>query len=194
MPKAAARHPECVTQGATIHELAIMFTMDVRDVRARLRWVTPRGRRDGAEYWPVHQACAYLIKLNDDNADLIDRILGMHPDSLPKVMTKEYYAGKNSQLTFLERLGEVWSTSAVVETASLIIRLIRQRLVLLPDQLEREAGLNERQRDAIQRNIDGTLEQMRNELGNHLRARRRNTRGKAFAHAENPDDGGIPDA
>lgn len=194
MAKPPSRHPDCITQGATIHELAVAWKMDTRDIRARLRFVPPRGRRDGQEYWPLDQAAVYLTRLTDDNADLVTRILNMHPDQMSKVMTKEYYAGLNSKLTYMERLGEVWATPAVVETASMIVREIRQRLILMPDQLEREAGLTDRQRETIQRNIDAALEQMRTILGNHLRARRRDSRGKAFAFVDDTDDGGIPDA
>lgn len=186
--------PDIVHQGATLRELSTMFAMDIRDVRARLRMVNPRGRRNGEEYWSVAVAATHLVKFNDDNAELVDRILSMNPNSMPKILTKEYYMGKVSQLNYLERMGRVWDTPAVIETSTLMTRMVATQLKLMADQVERETGLTEPQRETIQRIVDATLEQLRSNLGNQLRARRQNTRGKAFAHGTEDDDGGLPDA
>lgn len=192
MPIVATNSNEVVQQGATIQELAVMFKMDARDVRARLKLVLPRGMRNGKEYWGVDTAATHLVKFTDENEDLVERILNMNPNSLPRGLTKEFNAGLVSRLNLMERTGRVWSTEAVIDTATMICRLVRLQLNLMTDQVERESSLTEPQRETIQRIIDSTLEQMRTNLGNHLRARRRDTRGKAFALGEAEDDG-LPD-
>lgn len=185
---------DVVAHGATVHQLATMFSMDIRDVRIRLRLVAPRGVRNGQEYWNVGVAATHLVRFTDENEELIGRILSMHPNSLPKGMTKEYNAGLVSRLNYLERVGRVWDTSAVLETAGLMTRLVSIQLKLMTDAVERETGLTEPQRETIQRIVDVTLEDVRTSLGNNLRARRRDTRGKAFTLGAEEDDGGLPDA
>lgn len=170
-----------VEQGATIAELSVMFVMDTRDVRARLKEVPPSGRRDGVEYWRLRLASPYLMPIDEKNAPVVSRLLAMNSNSLPPVLRKEYWAGRKGELDVLAREGSLWDTKAVVDLASSTFKTIRISMMLLSDALERETGLTEAQRTMINERIDSLLNQLRDELINVFHHSRENTQGKAFA-------------
>ena len=170
-----------VEQGATVDDLSVMFAMDKRDVRTRLRDVRPTGLREGVEYWSVRTAAPFLMPIDDTNSEVIERLFKMHPNALPKILAKEFWAGQLTRLNVLAREGDLWDTEACVNLASTVFKTIRISLMLFTDALERETGLTEPQRELITGRVDALLIDLRDRLIDDLRTARDNTTGKAFA-------------
>lgn len=182
------RHHPVVTEGATINELSIIFHMDARDVRKRLKSVRPKGRRADLEYYAIADIAALLMPMDDRNAALIERILNMHSDALPKHMHKEWWAGKNERLRYEEKAGDLWPTAKVTETASQVMRLVRTSLSLLADHVERQEGLTDPQRVIIQRLVDVTLAELRETVVDALERAKAGDSGAPVAPEEDDDN------
>lgn len=128
---------------------------------------------------------------DEAQADLVSRVLSMHHTDLPKMLAKEYWYGQNQRLNYLERIGDLFDTSAVVELASDAFKTIRLSLMLVSDAVEREAGLTLAQREIIDRLMHTALETMREKLIDGLEHSRGSSRSKAFTQSESlPDNSG----
>lgn len=128
-----------------------------------------------------------------DQADLVGKVLSMHHTDLPKMLAKEYWYGQNQRLNYMERVGDLWDTRAIVELASDAFKTLRISLMLVSDTVEREVGLTEAQREIIDRMMRTTLETMREKLVDALEQNRRNSGGKAFTQSAEPvsESGGF---
>lgn len=166
-------------------ELSIIYSMDKRDVRARLKDVRPTGVRGDMQYWALRTASQYLMPISDKDAETVDRILRLHPNALPKILAKEYWAGQLARLNVLSRQNHLWDSEAVIDLASTAFRTIRQGLMLLPDAMERETGLTEPQRLIVKDRVEAVLETLRETLVDEfVLAREQFGSGKAFASEE----------
>lgn len=178
-----------IYEGATQGDLARMFRMTSADVKMKLHDLLPCGNRHGYDVWPIKEAAERLVK---PPSDYIDAVLRMHPNELPKMLSKEYWAGQNSRLTYMERMGELWSTEAVMEVASGAFKTCALSLRLVTDAIEREVGMTDDQRTIATRLINTVLEDMRRKLVSGLNKRRKNSRGKSFAPGEDSEsDSGL---
>ena len=185
-----ATHP-IISQGATVSELAMMFGRDRKDVGIRLQGVPSIGRRGDSDVWRIRDAAPRLMRLDDADADLVERVLRTHHNDLPKMLAKEFWAAMNSRLTFMERSHDLWDTGAVVELASGTFKTIRMALMLIPDAVEREVGLTEGQREIIARLVHTALNEMREKLVDGFERSRENSQGKAFASGQASGGGDI---
>lgn len=170
--------------GATIPELGAMFAMSTAAVRAKLNGMDSSGMRDGLPTWLVRNAAPRLCSLPDE---IIEKIMAMKVDDLPTKLQKAYWDGKNQHLTYMERVGDLWATSAVVSLAGEAFKTIRLSLLLLTDSVERESKLDDAQREIITRLVDTILIEMQGKLVDGLRNGREHSLGKSFTQGE--DDG-----
>lgn len=189
----APRYNSVVTEGATVHELAIMFNKDLRDVRKALRVAEIKGHNRGGEaIYSVATAATHLVRFDETNIDALKRLLHTHHDQLPVQTRKEYWTALTLEQKYLREKGDLWSTSEILILATTLCRGIRTSMELLPDSIDREAGLTERQRDVMQRTIDTAL----NELVVTLDDAFADTQspvdsGSAFASEADDPDGGL---
>jgi purine-nucleoside phosphorylase len=102
------------------------------------------------------------------------------------MLSKEYWYGQNQRLNYLERVGDLFDTRAVVELASDAFKTIRLSLMLISDAVEREAGLTLAQREIIDRMMHAALETMREKLVDGLEQSRGSSRSKAFTQSAKP--------
>jgi hypothetical protein len=186
----AATHDETaaiIGIGATQTELVQIFRMDHKKVRLQMANVVSSGRRNGTPVWPIREAAPFLLPKPDtpDEAELVGKILRMHHLDLPKMLSKEYWYGQNQRLNYLERIGDLWDTSAVVELAGDAFKTIRLELMLASDAVEREAGLTLTQRDVIDRLMMSALENMREKLVDGFKRTRESSRGKTLIQGGN---------
>lgn len=166
----------------TQSELALLFKMNRTDVKAKLSPLQPKGKRNGYDLYEPKEAARLLIKPPDD---MIEKILTMHANDLPKMLAKEFWYGQNQRLNYMERMGDLWDTKAVIDLAGDAFKTLRLSLMLLADAVEREAGLSPKQRDIITNRISLALDDMRGRLVDGLEQRRKHTSGKSFAPSQN---------
>lgn len=176
-----------IFQGATQSDLCAIFHLPNMEVKARLMDVRPHGTRNGYNIYRIRDVAA---RLTTPDPNVIERILMMHPNELPKMLSKEFWMGANHRLTYMQRTAELWSTKAVVELAGQAFKTLRLSLVLMADAVERESGLSPAQREIIARLVNTALEDMRGKLVDDFKHSRENSQGKGFAPAEAAGDTG----
>ncbi len=170
-----------IYEGATQSDLAAMFRMSMSDVKARIAGLRAVAWRSGYEVYSFKDAAQRLCK---PPADIIERVLRMHPNDLPKMLAKEWWMAENQRLTYMERKKDLWPTKEVIELAGDAFKTMRLSLMLITDAVEREAGLDDKQREVITRLVYSALEDMREKLVDGFNYRRDNKVGEPVAQSE----------
>lgn len=141
-------------EGANLSQLGVLFRMDHRVLVEKLHGVTPSGHRGSAATYQVHEVAPYLVKPMYDIEAYIKR---MHPNELPKMLSKEFWAGQRSKQEFLLKDGDLWPTNKVVKEVGELFKLFKMQIRLAVDAVERQTELSQRQRTIIRNLLDGTL-------------------------------------
>lgn len=144
-------------QGASLIQLQRLFSMDGRDIKAKLHGtpVKPCGERRGYPVYSIRDVAPYLVTFPFDTDELIQK---MSLADLPMMLRKEYWAGMRSRQLYEKEAAELWPTAEVVDMVSTLLKTLRLSLLLSREAVERETELSERQRDIISRIIDNALE------------------------------------
>lgn len=141
-------------EGATMRQLAIMFKMDPKVVMGKVSSLVPVGRRRGTAVYSISEAAQRLVKPSYE----IERvIMGMNHSDLPPMLQNAFWSAQKTRATYEEMIGDLWRTSRVVRLISVLFNSVRMALLLLPDTLEREAGLSREQRAVVRRVVDGAI-------------------------------------
>lgn len=141
-------------EGATMRQLAIMFKMDPKVVMGKVSSLVPVGRRRGTAVYSISEAAQRLVKPSYE----IERvIMGMNHSDLPPMLQNAFWSAQKTRATYEEMIGDLWRTSKVVRLISVLFNSVRMALLLLPDTLEREAGLSREQRAVVRRVVDGAI-------------------------------------
>lgn len=150
-----------IYEGATIRQLGIMFKMDPKVVLRRVSGLVPVGRREGTVVYSIPEAAARLVKPSYE----IERyIMEMNHLDLPPLLAKEFWNSQIARTKFEEMNGDLWRTPDVVRLISELFNGVRMVLLLLPDTVEREAGLSREQKAVVRRTMDGALVDGRNTI------------------------------
>lgn len=172
-----------IYKGATIGDLAAMFKLDHRVVKQKLVEMRPSGKRGASDVYDVGEAARLLVRPFDD-AEMVERVLKMNHTELPKMLSKEFWYAQTQKQKYEAAAGDLWPTLQVVEMAGEAFKTLRLSLQLLPDTLDREAALSEKQRETVQRVVDATLNEMRERLIDAFE----NRRGFTVSGSESPDE------
>lgn len=143
-----------IYEGATIRQLAIMFKADPKVVTRKVSGLVPVGRREGTAVYSIPEAASRLVKPSYE----IERyIMEMNHLDLPPLLSKEFWNSQIARTKFEEMNADLWRTPDVVRVISVLFNSIRMMLLVLPDTVEREAGLNKEQKAVVRRVIDGSI-------------------------------------
>lgn len=143
-----------IYEGATIRQLALMFKMDPKVVTAKVSSLVPVGRRRGTPIYSVPEAAGRLVKPTYE----IERvIMNMNHSDLPPMLQNAFWSAQKTRAAYEEMIGDLWRTSRVVRLISVLFNSIRMTLLLLPDTIEREAGLSREQKNVVRRVVEGAL-------------------------------------
>ena len=149
---------EMIYNGCNLSELSKLFRMDHRNLVEKLHGVPPSGKRGKANTWRVHEVAPYLVRPIFDIEEYIKR---MHPSELPKMLTKEFWAGQRSRQEYLLKAGDLWPTDQVVEVVGELFKLVKMSATLAADAVERQVELTPRQRTIVINIMDGMLRDLR---------------------------------
>lgn len=145
-----------IYEGLNITQLEIIMEMDKKTIREKLfkARVRPSGRRNGADIYKLTDVMPYLVK---PNFDIETYIREMNHNELPKMLTKEFWAGQRSKQDYEEKAGNLWPTDKVVEAVGEFFKLVKMSANLTTDTLERQVELTPQQRIIVQNMMDGML-------------------------------------
>lgn len=147
-----------VLKGASLAQLAMIFSMDARDIKMKMHGqVKPCGERRGHAIYAIKEVARYVVSPPYDMDEFIQK---MTISDLPTILRKEYWAGMRSRQLYEKEAAELWPTSQVVETISSLLKTLRLSLLLSREAVERETELSDRQRAIMTRVIDTSLEDL----------------------------------
>jgi hypothetical protein len=160
---------QLIQYGGTLSDLAAIFRMDRADVKRKIAPLVPSGVRGTVGVYLIHEVAPYLVRPVLDNIG--DYIRRMHPNELPKQLTKEYWAGQRSRQDYEEKAGTLWRQDDVIRKVSELVKLIKMTAQLAADTVERQAELTENQKNIIRQIHDGMLVDLRESLMEHFGAK-----------------------
>jgi hypothetical protein len=153
-----------IYEGATLTQLGAIFKMDHRTVVRKLQdgnvkphKVAKNIRGQDVELYSIADAAVHLVK---PIIDVEKYITTMDHRDLPKMLTKEYWAGQRSRQMYEENAGLLWRTEKVVEEVGELMKLFKMNTLLLNDAVERQTELSERQREIIRSLTNGALKDL----------------------------------
>ena len=148
-------------EGATARQLGIMFSMDPKTVAQKVAGLVPVARRRGTAVYSVPEAASRLVKPSYE----IERVLmNMNHSDLPPMLQNAFWSAQKTRASYEEMIGDLWRTSKVVRLISVLFNSIRMAFLILPDTLEREAGLSREQKAIVRRVVEGALVEGRKQI------------------------------
>ena len=145
-------------KGLNQSQLMKLFRLDNRTIKAKIfeSGVKPIGRVYHADIYSVYELAPYLVKPVGDIEAYIKR---MDHHDLPKMLTKEFWAGLRSKQEYEEKAGLLWRTERVVEEVGDLMKLVKMSTLLMLDAVERQTELSDRQREIIRSLSHGMIDQ-----------------------------------
>ena len=184
------------TGEATMSQIAQMFETDAKTLPQRMKGVIPAGKRNGYKVYRIRDAASRLVK---PGYEIEDYIRQMSPQELPPLLNKEFWNGQRARQAYEKEMGNLWPTEDVVELFVVLCQGIRQTLILVSDDVEREEGFTDGQRRAFRRITDAAIVTLQEKLTEKFRdhyanreADRRPTRAQPVV-SSGGDDGRVPD-
>jgi hypothetical protein len=151
--------------GASLTELRDIFKVASNRVKEAISHCTPTGVHMNTHLYAIRDVAEYLVQPKVDIGEYIKK---MSPQDLNPYMLKEYWNGMHAQLRYEELAGDLWRTADVQIMIGEVFKTLRLSLLLLGDQVEREIGLTDEQRNLIKRLIDNTMKVIRESLATDL--------------------------
>lgn len=138
--------------GVSVSWLMKAFRMGRSTIESKLIGCPSIGfGKHGVLLYDIPTVASYLVNPARDIAKYIEQA---DVKDLPERLREPFWNSKLKEQRYLEKAGELWPTHLVVEKIADILSDIRAMLTLIPDDLEREAGLNAVQRQKVKARID----------------------------------------
>lgn len=183
------------TGEATLSQIAQLFETDAKTLPQRLKGIIPSGKRNGYKVYNIRQAASRLVQPGYEIEEFIRQ---MSPQELPPLLQKEYWNGQRARTAYEKEIGNLWPTDEVVAMAAVLQQGIRQTMLLIVDDLEREEGLTDGQRKTFRRITDAAITKFDTELTEKFKdyhADRAADRGQEERLGSfGSDDRGLPEA
>lgn len=139
------------TGEATLSQIAQMFRTDAKTLPQRMRGIIPAGKRDGYKVYNIREAASRLVEPGYEIEEFIKQ---MSPQELPPLLQKEFWNGQRARTAYEKEIGNLWPTEEVVALFAVLEQGMRQSVLLLTDDVEREEGLTPGQRKVFRRIMD----------------------------------------
>jgi len=150
--------------GLTILDLAELSGQPPADIKERLKLVKPlRGVHMRTAVYDTRAAFAALVAEGDgvDPNVIAEHIRSMKPSQLPVAIQAEFWSAQTKRLKYLEEVGDLWRTNAVQKMVAELLKIARQSMTLLEDNVDQQTALTPRQRDIVRAVADSVLAEMR---------------------------------
>lgn len=146
---------------ATIAQLALLFNTDAKTLPRRIKGVVPRGTRRGYKVYNIGEAASRIITPGYEIEDFIRQ---MSPQELPVLLQKEFWNGQRARLEYERQMGNLWPTEDVKDLCGELLTPVRMTILLLNDDVAREVGVTDAQRDVIRRVTDAAIETLQKSI------------------------------
>lgn len=146
---------------ATMAQIAQLFETDAKTLPKRMKGIIPRGTRRGYKVYRIREAATRLVQPGYEIEEFIRQ---MSPQELPNLLLKEFWNGQKARLEYEKLLGNHWPTEDVIAVLGEFANTIRITLLLIADDVDREAGVTDGQREIIRRIMDAAVTTLRNNI------------------------------
>ncbi len=146
------------TGEATLSQIAQMFETDAKTLPQRMKGIVPAGKRNGYKVYKIKEAASRLVKPGFEIEQFIKQ---MSPQELNPLLLKEFWNGQRARLTYEREMGNYWPTQDVVAFTGVLQQAIRQVLILVTDDVDREEGFTDGQRKVFRRIMDDGIRKMK---------------------------------
>lgn len=148
--------------GVSVPWLMKAFAMGRQTVERKLRGCVPIGQgKHNTPLYDLAEAASYLVT---PRVDLEEYLKGLKPEQLPERLRESYWNSMLKRQRWEEKAGDLWRTQTVVDRLTPVLLAMRNQLQLLPDNIERVAGLTPKQMAAVQGIVDSIQAEMHREL------------------------------
>jgi hypothetical protein len=147
-----------IYEGANLTQLGVIFRIDHTNLVAKIRGLQPAGERSGVAIYSIAEVSQRLWRPTEAEVSLAMR--RMHHSDLPKILTKEYWAGLRSRQEYEFRAGQLWPTEKVVEKVGELMKLVKMSAQLMTDNIERSDELTDRQRKKMKALTNSMLDDL----------------------------------
>lgn len=154
-----------IASGLPVTELAKLFRTSLLNVRRKLANVRPIAERAGDPVYDIAEAAEWLVK---PKVDVAEYIKSLRPADVPVALQKQFWDSQLGRQKFEENAGHLWRTEKVQMAVGDLFKVIRQKVRLFSDSVERETALSEEQRVIITRMADELLEDMYKAVVEHF--------------------------
>lgn len=144
-----------IAGGLPVTELAKIFRTNVLNVRRKLAGVKPIGDRMGDPVYDIADAAEWLVK---PKVDIAEYIKALRPGDVPVALQKQFWDAQLGRQKFDEQAGHSWRTEKVQTAFGDVFKIVRQKVRLFTDTVDRESTLSEEQRVIVTRLADELLE------------------------------------
>lgn len=126
-----------------------------------MKGLVPTGKRNGYKTYSIKDAASRLVK---PGYEIEAYIRQMSPQELPPLLLKEYWNGQRARLTFEKEQGNYWPTEDIVEFVGVLEQGVRQTILLVVDDVDREEELTDGQKKVVRRIMDGAITTLKDEI------------------------------
>jgi hypothetical protein len=159
-----------IFQGCPVSTLAEIFRMKRQNVERKLVSCPVAGiSNQGTPLYHIADAAPFLMRVKLTEKQVYDTLQRADPKDFPPMTNKIFWEGLAQRRKYEEQVGDLWHTSDIATVLGQAFNAVRMSLLLLPDELSDQAGLNEQQRKVVQDTVDATLVNCRDALVDELR-------------------------
>lgn len=158
--------------GANLSQLGVLFRMDHRVLVEKLHGVAPCGTRNGSNIYQVHEVAPHLVKPIYEIEAYIKK---MAHTELPKMLSKEFWAGQRSRQEYLLKEGNLWPTEKVIEYVGDLMKVFKMSTRLFSDAVDRQSELTDKQRKIIKNLSDGMLIELHQTVVDKFKSKKKET-------------------
>lgn len=177
-------------------QIAQLFETDAKTLPQRMKGIIPAGRRNGYKVYNIREAAGRLVT---PGYEIEQYIRQMSPQELPPLLNKEFWNGQRARTAFEKEMGNLWPTEEVIALFAVLENGVRQTMLLVTDDIERENGLTDGQRRSFRRISDASITLFKEKLTEAFKeyyANREDHRGPTSQPLvdSSGDDDDVPEA
>lgn len=147
-----------IYKGANMSQLQVIFAISHQQLTQKIAGLQPSGERNGVMLFHIREVAERLAKPSP--SEIESAIRRLNPADIPKMLSKEFWAGQRSKQDYLLKAGDLWPTAKVVSEVGELMKLVKMSAQLMSDAVERQTELSDRQRAIIKSLTDGMLDDL----------------------------------
>ena len=129
-----------IVAGLSIGDLAAAFRVSRFVMTGAIGTLAPVGRRHRSPLYAIADVAPLIVK---PTVEVESYIKGLKPKDLPPSLQKAFWDAQEARQSYEEKAGNLWHTHRVQSVIGILVMIVRQRLVLATDQIDRMAPLTE---------------------------------------------------